>query len=31
MIPLTFVVEQKDRMIQVDIPYGLVEEGTNED
>ena len=31
MIPLTFVVEQKDRMIQVEIPHGLVEEGTNED
>ena len=31
MIPLTFVVEQKDRMIQVDIPHGLLQEGTNED
>ena len=31
MIPLTFVVEQKDRMILVDIPHGLLEEGTNED
>ena len=31
MIPLTFVVEQKDRMIQVDIPHGLLEEGINED
>ncbi len=31
MIPLTFVVDQKDRMIQVDIPHGLLQEGTNED
>ena len=31
MIPLTFVVEQKDRMIQVDIPHALLQEGTNED
>ncbi len=31
MIPLTFVVEQKGRLIQVDIPHGLLEEGTNED
>tara|TARA_Y100001970_G_scaffold233737_1_gene291534 strand:+ start:1292 stop:1771 length:480 start_codon:yes stop_codon:yes gene_type:complete len=31
MIPLAFVVEQKDRMIQVDIPHGLLEEGINED
>ena len=31
MIPLNFVVEQKDRMIQVDIPHGLLQEGTNED
>ena len=31
MIPLVFVVEQKARIIQVDIPHGLVEEGTNED
>ena len=31
VIPLTFVVGYEDQMIKVDVPSGLIEEGTNED
>ncbi len=31
IIPLTFLVEYEDQVIKVDIPSGLIEEGTNED
>ena len=31
VIPLTFVVGYEDQVIKVDVPSGLIEEGTNED